>query len=123
MTATNSAGGISAAATFTVGSDSSAPTTSVQCNSAACIAGYYLSAPVSVTLSAVDGGSGVQKIRYTTDGSAPTAVNGSDYTGAISVNATTTVKFRAYDNLGNVEAVGSQRSSSTARRRQARCSR
>ena len=62
-----------------------------------------------MTLSANDGsGSGVQKIRYTTDGTDPTPVNGSDYSGAISINSTTTVKFRAYDNLGNEEAVGLQ---------------
>ena len=53
-------------------------------------------------------GSGVQKIRYTTDGTDPSPVNGSDYLAAINVNTTTTVKFRAYDNLGNEEAVGSQ---------------
>src|SRR5207302_4830359 len=70
---------------------------------------YYTSSPVNVTLSGNDGsGSGVQKIRYTTDGTDPSPVNGSDYTGAIGINSTTTVKFRAYDNLGNEEAVGSQ---------------
>ena len=90
--------------------DSAAPTTTVQCNGSACLNGtYYTSAPVSVTLSGNDGaGSGVQKIRYTTDGTDPTPVNGSDYSGAISINSTATVKFRAYDNLGNEEAVGSQ---------------
>ena len=109
VTATNTAGGVSANGSFTVAADSTASTTSVQCNGAACIAGYYTSAPVSVTLSANDGaGSGIQKIRYTTDGSDPSPVNGSDYAGAINVNTTTTVKFRAYDNLGNEEAVGSQ---------------
>ena len=62
-----------------------------------------------VTLSADDGsGSGVQKIRYTTDGTNPSPVNGSDYSGTIDVASTTTIKFRAYDNLGNEEAVGSQ---------------
>jgi hypothetical protein len=64
---------------------------------------------VTVTLSASDGtGSGVQKIRYTTNGTDPTPVNGSDYVGALTLNSTTTVKFRAYDNVGNEEAVGSQ---------------
>jgi hypothetical protein len=47
-------------------------------------------------------------IRYTIDGSDPTPVNGSDYLGAFDIFTTTTVKFRAYDNLGNEEAVGSQ---------------
>src|SRR6266542_1124469 len=82
----------------------------VQCNAAACFSGtYYTSAPVTMTLSANDGaGSGVQRIRYTTDGTDPSPVNGSDYVGALSISITTTVKFRAYDNLGNEEAVGSQ---------------
>ena len=64
--------------------------------------------PVSVTLPANDtGGSGVAEVRYTTDGSAP---NGSStlYTGAFDVNTTTTVRFRAEDNAGNVGALGSQ---------------
>ena len=109
VSAANNAGG-SASSNFTVTADSAAPTTTAQCNGAACLNGtYYTSAPVSVTLSGNDGaGSGVQKIRYTTDGTDPTPVNGSDYSGAISINSTATVKFRAYDNLGNEEAVGSQ---------------
>jgi hypothetical protein len=108
VTATNNAGGI-ASSSFSVNADSTAPTTSIQCNSAACSAGYYTSTPVQVTLSANDGsGSGVQKIRYTTDGTDPSPVNGSDYVAAIGINSTTTVKFRAYDNVGNEEAVGSQ---------------
>ena len=102
--------GSSSSSNFTVSADSTAPTTTVQCNAAACLSGtYYTSAPVHVTLSADDGsGSGVQKIRYTTDGTNPSPVNGSDYSGTIDVASTTTIKFRAYDNLGNEEAVGSQ---------------
>jgi hypothetical protein len=109
VSATNGAGG-SASSNFTISADSAAPSTTIQCNAAACLNGtYYTSSPVSVTLSANDGtGSGVQKIRYTTNGTDPTPVNGTDYTGAISINSTTTVKYRAYDNLGNEEAVGSQ---------------
>ena len=88
------------ARTSTVSADSTAPTTTIQCNAAACFSGtYYTSAPVHVTLSADDGsGSGVQKIRYTTDGTNPSPVNGSDYSGTIDVASTTTIKFRAYDN-------------------------
>src|SRR6185312_9367903 len=102
--------GSSSSSNFTVSADSTAPTTAIQCNAAACLSGtYYTSAPVHVTLSADDGsGSGVQKIRYTTDGTNPSPVNGSDYSGTIDVASTTTIKFRAYDNLGNEEAVGSQ---------------
>jgi len=109
VSATNGAGA-SASAGFTVTADSGAPTTSILCNGAACLSGtYYTSSPVSATLSSSDGGgSGVDRIRYTTDGSTPTLANGSDYSSAISVSTTTTVKWRAYDRVGNVEAVGSQ---------------
>src|SRR5262249_54219104 len=108
VTATNNAGG-TATSSFTVTADSTAPATTAQCNSTSCSGSYYTSTPVHVTLSASDGsGSGASKIRYTTDGSDPTPVNGSDYAGTIDVATTTTVKFRAYDNVGNEEAVGSQ---------------
>ena len=53
-------------------------------------------------------GSGVQEIRYTTDGSDPSPVNGTVYTAPFSLGATTTVRFRSYDSVGNEEAVGSQ---------------
>jgi hypothetical protein len=110
VTAANNAG-LTASANFSVVvSDTTAPTTSIQCNGAACQGTYYTSAPVSVTLSADDGagGSGVDVIRYTLDGTDPTPVNGSDYVAPIDIFTTATVKFRAYDNLGNEEAVGSQ---------------
>src|SRR5207248_2043841 len=107
VTATNGAGGTSSS-NFTVSDDGAAPTTSIQCNGAACSTSYYTSA-VSVTLTADDGtGSGVQAIRYTTDGSTPTLSNGTDYTGAFNVSSTATVQFRSYDNLGNEESTGSQ---------------
>src|SRR5207249_5862076 len=84
VSAANNAG-VSASSNFTVTADSASPTTTIQCNGAACLNGtYYTSSPVSVTLSGNDGsGSGVQSIRYTTDGTDPTPVNGSDYSGAI----------------------------------------
>ena len=94
--------------------DATAPTTTIQCNAAACVSSFY-NANVSVTLAATDnaGGSGVKEIRYTTDGSTPTASdavspNGTTYSGAFTVSATATVKYRAFDNAGNAEAVKSQ---------------
>ena len=47
-------------------------------------------------------------IYYTTDGTDPTSSNGTLYLSAFVVSATTTVKYRAYDNAGNAEAVNSQ---------------
>jgi hypothetical protein len=82
--------------------DKTAPTSSIACNGGACGA-WYTSAP-SVALSATDtGGSGVAAIRYTTNGSDPTT-SSTLYTGPITVNSTSTLKYRAWDAAGNVEA-------------------
>jgi peptidoglycan/xylan/chitin deacetylase (PgdA/CDA1 family) len=87
--------------------DTTAPTTTISCNGAACSAGWY-NGPVQVTLSASEtGGPGVANTYYTTDGSAPT-MSSTLYTGAFTVPATATVKFFSTDNAGNAEAVNSQ---------------
>jgi hypothetical protein len=49
----------------------------------------------------------VAVIRYTTDGSDPTTASPA-YIGPFIVSAVTTVKYRAWDNAGNVEATKSQ---------------
>jgi peptidoglycan/xylan/chitin deacetylase (PgdA/CDA1 family) len=87
--------------------DTTPPVTGITCNGTACAKNGYRSA-VTVTLSATDAGSGVASTRYTTDGSTPTATNGSTYTGPFTVSATTTVTFYSTDNAGNPEAVKSQ---------------
>ncbi|HEY8628684.1 MAG TPA: Ig-like domain-containing protein [Gaiellaceae bacterium] len=104
--ATNAAGLDSSATSFTVTADGTAPSTSIQCDGAACPAGWFTTSPVSVALSATDGGSGVDHIAYTTDGSDPTG-GGTTYSGAFTVAATTTVRYAAYDNVGNVGSVNS----------------
>jgi peptidoglycan/xylan/chitin deacetylase (PgdA/CDA1 family)/N-acetyl-beta-hexosaminidase len=86
--------------------DTEAPTSSIACDLSPCSSGWYGGA-VSVTLSAADGGSGVAAIRYTTDGSDPTTASAT-YTAPFTVSSTTTVKYRAWDNAGNVEATNSQ---------------
>ena len=80
--------------------DPSAPTTTA--NPAG---GTYTSAQ-SVALSCSDGtaGSGCAVTHYTTDGSAPTTAS-TVYSAAISVAATTTLKFFSVDNAGNGETV------------------
>jgi hypothetical protein len=45
----------------------------------------------------------VKEIRYTIDGSAPTGLSPT-YSAPIEVDATTTIKFRAEDNAGNIES-------------------
>ncbi len=88
--------------------DAVAPTSTLSCNGANCSASFY-TVPVSLTLSATDnsGGSGVASIIYTTDGSTPSPTNGTVYTSAFTVNTSTTIKYRAYDNAGNAEPVNS----------------
>jgi hypothetical protein len=82
--------------------DTVPPVSQISCDGASCANLYYH--PVSVTLSATDpGSSGLKGVRYTTDGSDPTA-SSPLYTGPIPVNSTTTIKFRAEDHSGNVEA-------------------
>ena len=85
--------------------DKTAPTSAIACNGSSCSSWY--SQPVSVSLSAVDTGTAVTAIRYTTDGSDPTA-SSALYTGPFNVSATTTVKYRAWDMAGNVETTKSQ---------------
>jgi peptidoglycan/xylan/chitin deacetylase (PgdA/CDA1 family) len=87
--------------------DTTAPTSSIACGGNACVSGWYTAA-VSVSLSATDaGGSGVAAIRYTLDGSDPTT-SSPTYTAPFSVLATTTVRYRAWDNAGNAETTNSQ---------------
>jgi peptidoglycan/xylan/chitin deacetylase (PgdA/CDA1 family) len=81
--------------------DQTPATSSIACNGAPCSSWY--TAPVTVSLSSVDSGTGVAVIRYTTDGTDPTA-SSPIYSGPFSVNTTSTVKYRAWDNAGNIEA-------------------
>jgi peptidoglycan/xylan/chitin deacetylase (PgdA/CDA1 family) len=86
--------------------DTTAPMSSIACNQATCSTGWY-AAPVSVALAAVDSDSGVAAIRYTTDGSDPTA-SSPVYLAPFMLSATTTVKYRAFDNAGNAESTHAQ---------------
>jgi hypothetical protein len=86
--------------------DRTPPTSSIACNGASCSSGWYGS-PVTVSLSATDAGTAVSAIRYTTDGSVPTT-SSPLYNGPFVVSGTTTVKYRAWDMWGNIEAAKSQ---------------
>ena len=103
----DNAGNIEATQSQLISIDTVPPVSSITCNAGGCSSATYSSA-VTIALSATDsGGSGLAAIRYTTDGSDPTA-SSVLYTGTFSVSSTTTVKFRAWDNAGNVEATNSQ---------------
>ncbi|NUT55306.1 MAG: hypothetical protein HOQ03_04900, partial [Thermoleophilia bacterium] len=93
----------SSVTTLNVTEDSTAPAASIQCGGAACSAGWYTASPVSVTLAAPDAGAGLDQIRYTTDGTDPTIFTGTVYSGAFTIAAegATTVKYRAFDRVGN----------------------
>ncbi len=71
--------------------DTSAPTTTITCNAAACgTAGYV--ATVSIALAATDtGGSGVAATYYTTDGTTPTT-SSTAYSGPFTLNTPGTTK-------------------------------
>ena len=92
-----------------VQADSLAPSTSIGCNGGACASWYKGPGSVSVSLSATDtGGSGINRTRYTLDGSTPTLSNGITYTVPFAVTTTRTVRYRSFDVAGNAEAVQSR---------------
>jgi hypothetical protein len=85
--------------------DTSPPTTSILCNGTTCSSTGY-SAPVSVSLTAVDepGGSGVARTSYSVNGVDPaTSTSARRYDGPFTVSQTTTVEVSSRDVLGNVE--------------------
>src|SRR6185437_10123789 len=87
--------------------DTVAPTTTISCNGQACSGWYKASVTVGLTATDNPGGSGVDKIYYTTNGSTPTTAS-TVYTAPFTVSATATVKFFATDKAGGAEAVKSQ---------------
>src|SRR5919112_2165915 len=101
--------------TWTAGScDTTAPTTTPSATvpngtgTSPYNSGDWTNKDVTLSLSATDtGGSLLKEIRYTTDGTDPTATTGTVYSGPITRTSTTTVKFRAFDNAGNAEGVKS----------------
>ena len=117
--ATDAAGNVDttpASRSWTVQSDSTAPTSSATAtvpdgddagtDPDPYSSGAWTNQNVTVALSGQDneGGSGLKEIRYTLDGTTPTA-SSTLYSAPFAVSSTTTVKFRAYDNAGNAEAV------------------
>lgn len=105
VTARNAAGMGSAAATFTLAPDATAPRLAVRCNGAACSSSPYAKA-VRIAFAATDsGGSGVGTIRWTVDGTDPTIDHGNEYQGTFAVESLTRLKARAFDRAGNPSAL------------------
>ena len=82
------------------------PETTIACDNAAC-SPDFVKGPVSVSLTAADGGSGLGATRYTLDGSDPDT-SSTTYSGPFTLTDTTTVKFRTWDGSGAGETTKSQ---------------
>jgi len=100
----NAAGVSSGVANFSLVPDASAPTLSVRCNGAVCKQQPYLKT-VLVTFSATDLGSGMDTIRWTSDGTEPRVDHGNEYSRAIPLTSLTHLRVRAFDNAGNPSAL------------------
>lgn len=83
--------------------DTTAPTSAATCNGGSCVATWFPS-PTAVVLTGDDGGgTGVQEIRYATDGTDPAPGAGTLYTGPFEVTQTTDLAWLAIDREGNAE--------------------
>lgn len=85
-------------------SDVTPPVSTAACGGTACPTTWVASGQ-SVRLAALDSGSGVDVIRYTTDGSEPTISHGTTYDSPLSIGSSATVRYRGYDRAGNAEEV------------------
>jgi hypothetical protein len=88
--------------------DTTAPVTTISCQSTTCISGWYRTS-VPIALSASDAGSGVSKTTYTTDGTNPkSSATAVVYAQPFTLASTSTVKYYSVDKAGNVEATKSR---------------
>ena len=89
-------------------SDRVAPTMSITCNAAACGAGWH-NATVSVTVSGVDGGTGMGSVTRNVDGAGQTSTAGASVTFNVSgESAGHTVAYFGTDAAGNVSSTSNQ---------------
>jgi hypothetical protein len=88
--------------------DTTAPVAAASVNPPAGGSGWHNSAPVTVSLTAADGGSGVRELRFWVNGGAVTVVEGGAAGVAVNAEGVTTVSVRAIDNAGNVSEVATQ---------------
>jgi CSLREA domain-containing protein len=94
----NAAGLIGPTSDISFAADDSAPTGTISCVPASC---SNSAGAVTVTFNGSDAGSGLKEVRYTTDGTDPSATSGI-VGGSVTVAAATpSIKFWAVDNVGN----------------------
>ena len=91
-------GNWSASVSSTIILDTTAPSTTISG-----VDGLWHNSSVTVTLTASDSGSGINKTYYSTDGSTPTIVYASPF--AVSNDGTYTVKYYSIDKAGNAETI------------------
>jgi hypothetical protein len=116
VSAVNSSGLSSPSAAFTLAADPSAPTVGIRCNGKPCHRGPYAKG-VRISLTARDsGGSGVDAIRFTVDGSAPTAEHGAAYQSPFVLTRVARLRVRAFDKVGNGSPVSTMTIRSLANR-------
>jgi hypothetical protein len=108
--ASDVAGNVEATKSVTVNIDKTAPVTVANATPAANTAGWNAN-NVTVTLNSTDnaGGSGMQGIRYWSNGNLGTAilVTGNSATVVLTAEGATTLNYAAVDTAGNVESVKS----------------
>jgi len=106
VTATSNSGVTSAATNFSLVGDPTGPSApTLTCAPASCTSNTSVS--VDLTANGDGSGSGVREIRYTIDGSDPTA-SSTLYSGTFSVGTAATIKAAAIDNLGHIGAITTQ---------------
>ncbi|HJQ26123.1 MAG TPA: alpha-amylase family glycosyl hydrolase [Blastocatellia bacterium] len=88
--------------------DMTPPVAATSVSPAANAAGWNNSAPVTVSLSASDSGSGVKELRYWINDGGVTVVAGSSAMVTVSAEGVSTVNVRAIDNAGNVSTLASR---------------
>ena len=95
--------GNTSSATFAVGPDSAAPTTT---DNTAAIGSAWKNTNQTVTLTPSDGaGSGIAATHYTSNGATPTTASPQGTSVALTADGVYTVKYFSVDNVANAEAV------------------
>ncbi|HXG63908.1 MAG TPA: alpha-amylase family glycosyl hydrolase [Blastocatellia bacterium] len=92
---------------FPASIDLTAPVASIAVAPPANTNGWH-NTPVTVTLSAADGGSGVKELRYWLNDGSVVVVPGDSASVVINSEGITTVNVRAIDNAGNISALATQ---------------